>query len=315
MFKILLISLLLLQAVFLFAEEDKTDVAAVNGTIIKSSAVRREMNMMYQKAVSQGIYPDDSEINAYWMQALESLIGRELLFQDAVEKDYQADTAAVEEYIAALSTNYGGLEQLETALEAQGMDLETLRTDTLRYYVISSYVDKELSADIELSDDDSLAYFNENPEYFIQEETVRASHILISTAEGADEAEMNAALEQITGLRGRIVAGEEFAELAAEFSDCPSSEQGGDLGVFGHGQMVPPFDRAAFALDVGGLSEPVQTQFGFHLIKLTEKHSGEKMAYDDVKGQIADHLRNLALEQLVTDHVAVLRDSAEIKLF
>lgn len=315
LYKFFLISILLFQTVSAFAEDENTDVAEVNGSLISSTDVRREMNMMYQQAVSQGVYPDDSEINAYWENALNALIGRELLFQSAVENKYQADQDAVEEYINALSMNYGGMEQLETALEDQGMDIEKLRNDTKRYYVISNFVDNELQPDIEVSDEQSLKYYNDNSEYFVNEETIRASHILIKTSEGADEAEMKSALERIEALHVRAVSGEDFAELAAEYSDCPSSEQGGDLGDFGHGMMVPPFDRAAFALEVGEISNVVQTQYGFHIIKLTGRNSGEDIPYDSVKQQIIDYLTGLELEGLVTEYVDGLRESADIKLF
>jgi peptidyl-prolyl cis-trans isomerase C len=86
---------------------------------------------------------------------------------------------------------------------------------------------------------------------------VKASHILVST------------LTEAQALHNKISAGEDFAELARNNSSCPSGRNGGDLGIFGRGQMVKPFEDAAFGLAVGGLSEPIQTQFGFHVIKRT----------------------------------------------
>lgn len=89
--------------------------------------------------------------------------------------------------------------------------------------------------------------------------TVRASHILVDTKQEADD------------LKSRIEKGESFADLAKQYSKCPSGRSGGDLGYFERGQMVPEFDQAAFSLPVGQVSEPVQTQFGWHLIEVTDK--------------------------------------------
>ena len=86
---------------------------------------------------------------------------------------------------------------------------------------------------------------------------VRARHILVPT------------LNEAMDLHTKVKSGEDFGSLAKQFSKCPSGQNGGDLGMFGRGQMVKPFEDAAFGLDVGGLSEPVQTQFGYHLIQRT----------------------------------------------
>jgi parvulin-like peptidyl-prolyl isomerase len=102
---------------------------------------------------------------------------------------------------------------------------------------------------------------------------IRASHILISHADSdsraASSLSRDDALKQIGTLKDRIQKGEDFAEIAAENSDCPSSASGGDLGYFPQGAMVPEFDEAAFALEVGELSDVVETDFGFHLIQRT----------------------------------------------
>jgi peptidyl-prolyl cis-trans isomerase C len=101
---------------------------------------------------------------------------------------------------------------------------------------------------------------------------VRASHILLmyegSASSSADRSKEEAA-EQIGELRAQIEAGASFADVARDNSDCPSGAQGGDLGMFGRGQMVPEFETAAFAMEVGELSDVVETAFGYHLIQRT----------------------------------------------
>jgi peptidyl-prolyl cis-trans isomerase C len=152
--------------------------------------------------------------------------------------------------------------------------LAAVKDELLTKYVINKTVDG-----IKVSDEESKAYFEENREHFRQGETVRASHILVDTEEKA--AAIKADIDS-----GKIT----FADAAKENSSCPSKEHGGDLGAFTHGQMVPEFDEAAFALAIGVVSEPVKTQFGYHLILVTEKNEDSEYAYEDIKDQLKDQL-------------------------
>ena len=139
-------------------------------------------------------------------------------------------------------------------------------------------VDKALSS-VKVTEEEILAFYEENKDKMGGGETVNASHILVATAEEAAD------------IRARIVAGElTFEEAAAQYSSCPSKAEGGNLGDFGHGQMVPEFETAAFAMEEGAISEPVQTQFGFHLIRLNSKSVAEPPALADIRPQIENHL-------------------------
>lgn len=132
---------------------------------------------------------------------------------------------------------------------------------------------------IKVTDADAQKFYDENPVQFAGQPTVSASHILVDSEEKASE------------ILAQINAGEiSFEDAAKAHSSCPSSEQGGSLGEFGHGQMVPEFDEACFSMEVGEVCGPVKTQFGFHLIRLDSKNDGETVAFDMVKEQIKDHL-------------------------
>ncbi len=132
---------------------------------------------------------------------------------------------------------------------------------------------------IKVTDADAQKFYDENPVQFAGQPTLSASHILVDSEEKASE------------ILAQINAGEiSFEDAAKAHSSCPSSEQGGSLGEFGHGQMVPEFDEACFSMEVGEVRGPVKTQFGFHLIRLDSKNDGETVAFDMVKEQIKDHL-------------------------
>ncbi len=296
------------------AEAEK-NVASVNGVAISENSLNREIQIAYQEMMSRGQYPDSAMIEQMSMNSLDTLISRELLFQAAVEKGYVADEAEVEQYINDLSMNYGGLEALEAMLVQSGTDMEQLRTDTKRYYVVRDFVIAEFQAGIEIPESEKEDFYNNNPDYFIQEETFQASHILLLIDEDASEEEVQAVKEKITGIRERIVNGEDFAEMAKEFSQGPSNVRGGELGVFRKGDMVPPFEQAVLQLEVGELSQPVRTQFGYHIILLTDRTEETTASYEDVQESIEYYLNNEKLNNKVRTFTAELKENAEIQIF
>jgi peptidyl-prolyl cis-trans isomerase D len=144
-------------------------------------------------------------------------------------------------------------------------------------------------------------YYEENQAEFYSPETVEARHILIKLDKDADEKTVEAARMRAAEIHGRILNGEDFEELAKQLSEGPSKSQGGYLGTFGRGRMVKPFEDQAFALQTGEISEPIRTDFGWHIIKV-EKHNAAQTltleaSQDKIRGQVSDKkARALALE-------------------
>lgn len=154
------------------------------------------------------------------------------------------------------------------------VELEKLKNELLANF----YVDKFLRQ-VKVSDEEIKKYFDEHPEEFAGEETVSARHILVESEEQAKD------------ILARIQNGEMSFEAAAKaFSTCPSSAQGGDLGEFGRGQMVPEFDSACFEMAEGEVRGPVKTQFGFHLIKLEKKNAPKAMTFEEAKAPLSQKL-------------------------
>jgi peptidyl-prolyl cis-trans isomerase D len=138
---------------------------------------------------------------------------------------------------------------------------------------------------------EAQALYDERSDRYDVPEQVRARHILIQVDREADEAAVAEAEAEARELLGRLEAGEEFAELAAEHSDDPGSKaNGGDLGFFRRGQMVGPFEEAAFSLEPGATSEPVRSDFGFHVIRVEERRAAELRTFEDVKAELAQEI-------------------------
>ncbi len=153
-------------------------------------------------------------------------------------------------------------------------EFQKVKEGMLADFALKKALDK-----VTVTDDESKKYYDDNKAQFVAGETVGASHILVETEEKASE------------IFKMIESGElTFEDAAKAHSTCPSSENGGSLGVFGKGQMVPEFEKACFEMNVGEIAGPVKTQFGYHLIKLTAKNEAQEMAYDQVKEQIKNNL-------------------------
>jgi len=166
-----------------------------------------------------------------------------------------------------------------------------------------------LSENIQVDEEELLAYYEEKKESLLSQEQRQASHILIQHAAGADEETVNAAKAEAEDLLKQIRDGADFAELAGQHSDDPgSAEQGGDLGFFARGAMVPEFDKVVFSMDVGEISEPVHTQFGFHIIKLTDLRGADIPELGEVREDLTAELKQRDVSDLFYDQFEQLSD-------
>ncbi|MDD4341124.1 MAG: peptidylprolyl isomerase [Kiritimatiellae bacterium] len=201
---------------------------------------------------------------------------------------------------------------IEDYMAEIGMSADQLREQML----VRKMVVAKAEAVEKPSEEDIRAFYDENQEGFVQDETVSASHILIKVDEAADdEAAKTAKRERLEGLRQQLLAGADFAELAEAHSDCPSGKNGGDLGSFGRGQMVPEFEDAAFAQPVGSVGEIVTSSFGYHLIKVSAKTDAKAMAFDEVQERISDILYAQQQQDAVSTFVEGLREAAVVERF
>ena len=153
----------------------------------------------------------------------------------------------------------------------------------------------KLLLEVTVTDEDALNYYNENKNKFMKPETVMAKHILVEDKELCEKIKAEIDSNELT-----------FEEAAQKYSTCPSKEQGGNLGSFGRGMMVPEFEKAAFELAIGVVSEPVQTTFGYHLIKVEDKTEATETKFEDVKEQIVGQLLQQAQERKYLDVVKEL---------
>ena len=295
------------------APEDK--VAAVNGVIINKDAYDRELDFFVRRAAPGGQQIPDVKMAQMKNEVLESLIDRELLFQETKKKGIQVKPEAVSDQLKKIKERYPNKEEFKKLLSNMGLTESDVQAQIERGMAIQELIDKEVGEKIKISDEETKAFYDKNPQLFQQPEQVKASHILIKVAADAPDAQKAEARKKIEAVQQKAQKGEDFATLAKTYSEGPSGPKGGALGYFRRGQMVKPFEEAAFSLKPNETSEIVETQFGYHLIKVDDKKPATKMAYAEVKDRLSDNLKKQKMDSEANAYIETLRKDAKIEKF
>lgn len=207
--------------------------------------------------------------------ALDSLMADKIISLESKSKNIEVTEAEIQEEVDKAIEQSGGQAAFEQSLQYYGYTMESLKENIRKTINIR----KLLEPGITISEEDMKAYFDENKESLNVEEQVKASHILVDTEEKAKE------------VKEKLAAGGDFATLAKEYStDTGTSENGGDLGLISKGQMVQEFETAVFSLAVNKISDIVKTEYGYHLIKVTEKKEAKEATYEDSKEKVREVL-------------------------
>lgn len=192
----------------------------------------------------------------------------------------------------------------EDAME-KGMDKEDefiQVVEKTKESMLKTYALGKLLATAEVKDEDIKKFYEKNKDAFKQGESADASHILVEEEDKARE------------IYEKIKNGGDFEELAKEYSTCPSKEKGGNLGTFTKGQMVKEFEDAVFENEVGTITEPVKTQFGYHIIKINQKNDARELSFDEVKDRIVEQVRRQKEQEIYNKKITELKDKYEVKM-
>ena len=287
-------------------------MARVNGVTITRLELDRAVKVMLaQNQIEQPLAPEQME--QAQDAALEQLTSAELLYQEASKLIPNDLDKQVAEKVALNRAKFSSEADFEKALQGVDMTLKDIQDFTRKDIIISNFIETQYAAKVTVSDAEAQKFYADNlDKYFKKPESARASHILIGVDQSATPEDRKKAKEKAEALLKKVRAGGDFAALAKSDSTCPSASQGGDLGNFSRGQMVPPFEKAAFALKKGEVSDVVETQFGYHIIKLTDKQEAVTEKFENVKEKIFEFLKREKTQQAVVALVAKLRTTATI---
>jgi len=290
-------------------------VAVVDGSSITKADFDREVSIVEQRLMNAGKPLIDSQLSKLKKEVLERLINRELLYQESQRTGIKVRQAEVNEKLEAMKRSFSAEADFESVLKEAHLSEVELKAQIERGLAIDEFITGKFVEKVTLSEDEVKAYYESNSESFKQQEQLRASHILIKVDPQEDRSERTSARMTIEKIQQKLRQGEDFAALAKEFSQCPSSSNGGDLGYFAQGQMAKPFEDAAFALMPGEISDVVETTFGYHLIKVNDKTPETVMAFDDIKDGLKRYLTQQKVQKEVVLYVQKLKEQATVERY
>ena len=298
------------------AQAGKIGVAATVGdTEISELKLQNAIDgYLSQQGTDIGAIRNPERFKVIRDQVLDVLIGQELIWQAAKKDQTLASDEEVDRAFEQYQSEFKDEVSFEIKIKEGGYNRITLRDSLRQQLSAQKWLEKFVIKEVTVSDDEIHQFYLDNSQQFVQPEQVRARHILIKLQPQADDEKRDAAIKLLTEIRQNIGSVADFESLAREKSEDSSAARGGDLGYFQRGQMVKPFEQAAFDLaEPGDISEIVESRFGLHLIQLVDRKPASEIAEADVAEEIGSHLWRNKYQQAVDSTVGKLKEQAGIK--
>lgn len=289
-----------------------TVVARVGAQDITEEQLARVVYGYTQDLLRQGQKPPPDFENTIFDLLIES----ELLYQAGLKMEIPDLDQKVDEMYGRVLSRYPSEQALSEDLTRSNLKLQDMR-DSLKKEVIVNYVLGEKVHDqITVTDEEVKKYYDEHQEDLREMERIRAHHILISLPKDATPEQKEEAREKALALKKRIAEGEDFESLAKENSDdLVSARNGGDLGFFSKGQKVPAFEEASWSLEIGQVTDPVETRFGYHLIRVDEKKPAGVPPLAEIRSRIAVILRAMKTPEKLDQLIEELKKEIKVEKF
>ncbi len=245
-------------------------------------------------------------LKQYFERNAQLIADRKLLMEQAEAAEMTVSPEQVELAFNQRAEQSGGAENFRKALTANGVDIDFVKEHIRIELIIQKYLDEVIEKNITVTDEEIEDLYN-------QPKTATVRHILLLTQNKTQE-EKEAVLEQMQRILIRARQGEDFAELAKEFSEDPGSKENGGLYEdFGRGVMVKPFEDAAFTVPIGEISDIVETQYGYHILKVIDRKK-ESRSLEEVRSELEEQIKQFKLAQDFQEYMGKLRQEAEITI-
>ena len=304
------------------AESVSKDVAVtVNGVEIKESAVTNLIGPQLERIAQQGSKLPPSVAEQYKKQlreqALEQLIRRQLLDEKIKEANITiTDEQVMNQINQIASAQNMTLEDFKNTMEQYNRNFDQVKEDVRKALSRNKFMEAQWAGQIDATEEEAKKYYDENKKRFDVPEQVRVSHILIQfqlADPNADPNDVKAkAKVKAQDLLQQIKNGADFAELAKTHSDCPSAPKGGDLGFFPRGETTPQFEKVAFGLEIGQISDIVETEYGYHIIKAMDHKDASVVSFEQAKDDIIKELTEKKQLEFAETYISSLKAQAKI---
>jgi len=286
-------------------------LARVNGEAVNKAEFDRALESLEAR---NGPVPAQQR-DRVLRQVLDQIVSYKLLIQESRARNISTPDAEVDARMKEILAQFPSEDAFKKMLASRNLTLEQVRSDLRDDITVQKLIEGAIADKVAVTPEQVMDFYKKNPDQFQQPERVRASHILIMVPKDADTAAKTAARGKAAEILKDVKAGKDFAELARQHSQDPGSAQnGGDLGFFQQGQMVGPFNDAAFSLNPGQVSDLVETEFGFHIIKVAEKQAARTVPLDEVRPQLEQYLERVNRQQQTEAFVNGLRAKGKIDI-
>lgn len=288
-------------------------IAKVNGVEVDREEFVSKYTKMTKAFTTRSKEIPEGLATRYKQSILKQLVDKELLAQEIKKQNISVTEEAMATEYADYKKMFRTDENYERYLKTSGTTEEAIKENIQHNLAVNRLLEEK--GGLKVAEAEVKKYYDDNLSRYEIKEQVRASHILVKVAQGADkktEDEAKKKAEQI--YKDATKPGADFAELAKKHSEGPTAPRGGDLSYFQRGRMVPEFDAVVFDMKVNDISKPVRTQFGWHVIQLTDKKEGRQRPYDEVRESIEKLLINKNSRQAKAEMLKKLKDAAKIEV-
>jgi len=316
-FRLLAALLALGSGALLWAQGSHPGIAAqVNGVEISNE----RFNAFYQEyrrpyginVAGRGDHLD--KLTRLRREAMDLMVEQELIRQAAEQQGIEVSSEEINAALAEVSEPFKTPEEFNRRIESEGFTEDSYREHVARMIAAAKYLDGVRAGVATVSDEELETYYRDNELRLTLPEQVRVRHILLTWKPMGTTDDRAAIRKQMAPILEQARSGEDFAELARKHSDDSTAGQGGDTGFFHRGQMVPAFEAVAFALQPGEVSDPVETPFGVHILRLEERQEARLLPLDEVREQLREHIRGEKMTAAVAEENNRLRQESEVAI-
>jgi len=315
---------LLLYSTTISADDDSTVVVKVNGSPIMLSEVEREIDKLIPRSFfHRNVSPEKRE--RFRKDAIERLIDRELQFHDAKAQRLKAEKKEIKDKIKEIEGRFKSNSEFKEALKKNNMTLKDMEARITKDIIIEKVIKKEVDNKIEVKDEEIKAHYENNIQRYKEMEQVKLRYIVIKFNEGQEakgegqeknktrnKKEAKAWAEE---LLARIKKGEDFVMIAYNHSEDAYKFKSGDIGYIHKGRMIPALENVAFSMNIGEVSEPIETEGGFYIIRVEDKKQERQLSFEEVKDKIKKELEDKKKDERMKKWLTALRAKAKIEYF
>jgi len=310
-----------LPAVQPAVSEKKADDAGIAVEVDGVKMTKAQLNAELKKrlAMVKGQIPAESleQAKAEIRKGLvDDFVLRTLLSREVVSKKVTATEKEIAEAMEGMKSQLPAGVTMDELVKNNQIDIAKMRDEIGMNIKISKLIEQALGGKVKITDKETADFYEKNKDKFTKPETVHARHILVSRVPEDTEKNLTDKKAKAEDLRKKLLGGADFADLAAKNSDCPSKQAGGDLGTFARGQMVKPFEDAAFSQEKNAIGPVVETDFGFHIIQVLDHQASQVVKLDtETKKRINAYLEGQKRQGAFDGIVKRLKAAANIVVY